>query len=152
MLHVTIYSDASFNDKANRGGWATYIKTAEGDHLFSGNCSTDVVSSNQAEMYAMYCGLLKAVELFGDRLTSVSFVGDSQSALRTFAAWKDATGVDGESKIREKVRALLEARPEMKIQVTWRKGRHKRPSGTKVSAHISAICDQVAYMAMKEEE
>jgi ribonuclease HI len=150
-MHVTIYSDASFNDKTGKGGWAFYLKSPSDDFLISGPSSPDTQSSNQAEVEGMYEGLRHALQRFGSAIESVTVVGDSQSALREFEGWATAASGSDVALLKAKIASLMQQHPGVRLTCKWKKGRHKRPSGTKIASHISAICDQLAKVAMREE-
>lgn len=59
---VTVYTDASFKDGV--GAWACWIRSGKGRIVESGVCPRSVMTSNQAEFYAV----LKALEIIKEQL------------------------------------------------------------------------------------
>jgi ribonuclease HI len=147
-VYVTIYTDGSFNDRNKKGGWGVYLRSSTEDWTFSGPCSNAVQSSNQAELEAMVEGISRAFSCLGDSLRFITIVADSQSAIRTMRNREMLSSKAGEQFFQRSLSTLLENR-RVKVYFKWLHGHHRRPQGSCVEAHISAICDELAYSAMK---
>lgn len=99
MSFVTLFTDASFDDKGGYIGWAAWARDDERIEKWSGWHQSPGQTSNYAEAVAVYQGIMRTVEAFNP--TRLHVVTDCEGVIHILSGRRKTVESEWKSTFRE---------------------------------------------------
>ena len=146
-VDVTLHADASFHHKSGAGGWAVWIKGAQGRIIEWGACPAYVNAHNDAELAAIFAGLHLTVTRWPG-LRRVLVRSDSKDALRRVSLRPSPARSPATEGLARKIDALIE-KHALEIIPAWLRGHQTTDTRP---AFINARVDALSRKARVAEQ
>jgi ribonuclease HI len=143
---VTVYTDASWDNRQRRGGWAAWCRSTRGRAVFNGPCPSYVVCSLSAEMSAIHAGVYVALREWPSA-TRLLVCTDCNEAIR----WLNQSRFKPSHPLsvqRRRFESMVETCGFNRCAIDLRWVRGHQGSRTR-PGYVNAQCDKLANRARK---
>jgi ribonuclease HI len=144
---ITCYADGSFRPEG--AGWAVWLRSVKGRVVRQGPCPPYVKRSLEAELAAIFAGLIIARRTWGDAVRGAIIRTDCLEAINLLSTFEMRDRVrrrwPGTLVLCTKIRELVVAHG-VELDLRWVKG-HQRTNS--VQAYLNNACDKRAGEAAK---
>ena len=143
-MWVTLYTDASYHPEKKLGGWAIWLKSAQGRIVRYGRCPKEINGAMSAEIYAAYVGIHMALRDWTD-VEGILVNSDNQAVCRGLWEWSKPTADPIFNRIQLKIQQRTK---DIKIRTKHVKGHQYFQKD--VRAYLNNRCDRLSRNYLRE--